>query len=97
MLTKADTVSQGEHESWINILENRTHNLHHGYYVTRLPATKEMAQSWEQTQVTEENFFKSHEVWCKIDKHRTGTQNLARAASMLLTQMIEETWVSSRM
>jgi hypothetical protein len=91
VLTKADTVSQGEHESWINILENRTHKLHHGYYVTRLPATKEMGQSWKKTRETEENFFTSHEVWCKVDKRRTGTQNLARAGSMLLIQMIEET------
>jgi Dynamin central region len=56
-----------------------------------------MGQSWEQTRIKEEKFFKSHEVWHKVDKLRCGTQNLASAASILLTQMIEETLVSSRM
>lgn len=97
MLTKADTVSQGEYDSWISILENKSHKLHHGYYVTRLPTTQEMGQSWEQTRIKEEKFFKSHEVWHKVDKLRCGTQNLASATGILLTQMIEETLVSSRM
>src|SRR5437667_12738822 len=43
VLTKADTVLDDEYESWLNIMNGRSHTLHHGYYMTRLPANlKEM-------------------------------------------------------
>lgn len=92
MLTKADTVPEGEHDIWISILENKSHRLHHGYYVTRLPATKEMDQSWKETQSKEKTFFQSNQSWNKVDRKRTGVENLARALSLRLTQMIEETF-----
>jgi hypothetical protein len=72
-------------------LENKAHRLHHGYYATRLPATKEMGQSWEATRSIEKKFFQSTQPWNKVDRKRTGVENLVFALSVRLTQMIEET------
>jgi len=90
VLTKADLVPEGEHASWIDILENKTHRLHHGYYATRLPATKEMGQSWEDTRRLEKKFFQSTQPWNKVDRNRTGVENLVGALSVRLNRMIEE-------
>lgn len=98
VLTKADTVGEGEYETWLKILKGKSHQLNLGYYVTRLPSQKEITWTWEQAREKERNFFQSAAPWCHVDKNRKGTERLTEALSVKLSQMIGETFTpSSRM
>jgi len=92
VLTKPDTVEQGELDAWQNIMKNKSHPLHHGYYLTRFPKPdeKEMALSLENARKMERDFFVGNNFWNKLDKNRLGSPRLADALSQLLSQMIEE-------
>jgi len=68
--------------------------LHHGYFMTRLPANlKEMQQTWEASREMERNFFTSRYPWNKLDKSRLGTAKLTEALSTRLSIMIEEMYL----
>lgn len=89
VLTKADTVQEGDFEQWSKILNNERHILRRGYYATRLPGpnAKEMGQNWEQARETEKRFF-GHKQWSDF-KDRLGIGNLTEALSVGLAQMID--------
>ena len=91
VLTKADTVQEGDHAQWIKILNNESHILRRGYYVTRLPGptTAEANQSWEQARDNEHKFLKK-KPWSLSDKNRLGIEKLTEALSIGLATMIEE-------
>ena len=92
VLTKPDTVEQGELEAWKNFMKNQSHPLLHGYYLTRFPKPdeKEMALSLENARKMEHDFFVGNNMWNKLDRNRLGSPRLADALSRLLSQMIEE-------
>lgn len=84
-------VQEGEHENWLSIMNGRSRMLHHGYFMTRLPANlKEMQQTWEASRDMERNFFNSRQPWNKLDKSRLSTAKLTEALSTRLSIMIEE-------
>ena len=91
VLTKADLVPKGDHDVWLDILNNKSHPLKHGYYVTRQPSAKEMSEnpSWETTQIIECTFFQSQSPWCELDRNRLGTEALTEALSTRLSHMIQ--------
>ena len=57
VLTKADSVGEGEYEPWLKILNGKSRQLHHEYYSTHLPSPKEMNQTWEEARLKERNFL----------------------------------------
>jgi hypothetical protein len=73
-------------------VNNESHVLQHGYFITRLPANeKEMEQSWNQSREMEKNYFQGHQQWNKVkDKTHLGTPNLVEKLSKRLSSMIEE-------
>jgi hypothetical protein len=95
VLTKADTVQQGEHEQWLNILHNKAHRLTHGYYVTRQLSAEQMRNqvSWSQSRELEREFFLSANPWSKERPERLGTERLIRALSDRLSKAIEERFI----
>jgi len=90
VLTKADTVHDGEHAAWLKILRGQSYQLLHGYYATRLPSPKEMDWSWEKIRKKEKDFFRSRAPWCDEDQSRLGHPNLLPKLSDGLSEMIEE-------
>jgi hypothetical protein len=97
VLTKADTLQEGEYDQWIKILNNESHYLRRGYYVTRLPGptAKEMAQTWDESREIERRFFKK-QPWSQLsDKTRCGIDKLKEALSSGLAKMIEQTFSPS--
>lgn len=96
VLTKPDAVGDGEHDLWVRVINNESHALHHGYYMTRLPANeKEMKMDWDQSRLMESNYLTGHQRWGKLDKNRLGTPKLAEQLSKRLSNMIEEMYKSS--
>jgi hypothetical protein len=92
VLTKADTVQDGEHAQWIKILNNQSHMLRRGYYMTRLagPTKNEAGQTWEETRKIEKSFFKKG-PWTQVqDKNRLGISSLTDALSSGLAEMIAD-------
>ena len=92
VLTKADLLQEEDAEKWLNILKGKSYQLTHGYFVTRLPSTKETDSTWEQVREREEKFFQSHKRWNHLDQWRSrfGHQNLVRTLSDLLCERIDE-------
>ena len=72
-------------------MEGTSHPLQHGYFVTRLPSSKEMGQSWEETRQKERNFFQSNQPWNKVNKSQVGVEKLVKFVSGRLSEMIEQT------
>jgi 16S rRNA G1207 methylase RsmC len=96
VLTKPDTVDKADSEIWENIMRAKSHKLYHGYYMTRLPKSDEMAWTPEFARIKEMNFLTGHEVWSKLTKDRLGSANLAKALSQRLSQMIQDMSISPR-
>lgn len=96
VLTKADTLQEGEYDPWVKILNNQSHVLRRGYYMTRLPGPtpKEMAQTWEESREIERRFFKKQPWSQQPDKSRFGIDKLKEALSSGLAKMIEEKFSS---
>jgi hypothetical protein len=91
VLTKPDTVGEGECDIWLKVINNKSHVLNHGYYITRLPKDdKEMQQTPQKSREVELNYLHSRQPWCKVDRNRLGTAKLSEALSMRLSMMIEE-------
>ena len=86
-------MGEGEYETWLKIINGKSHQLNLGYYMSRLPSPKEMTLSWEAARQKERNFFQSKDPWCHVDKNRKGTEKLTEALSVKLSQMIGETFV----
>ena len=93
MLTKADTVQEGDFDQWMKIVRNESHILRRGYYVTRLPGpnSKEMGQTCTEVREVERRFF-GHKPWSEF-KSRLGILKLTEALSDALAQMIDERFV----
>lgn len=89
-MTKPDLVREGEHGSWMRILNHESHVLHHGYYLTRLPADeKEMKLDTKESRLLEHKYLTGHQRWGKVDKNRLGTPKLGEKVSKGLSSMIE--------
>jgi hypothetical protein len=91
VLTKADTVEEGNHEHWLKVINNESHRLRQGYYMTRLPGSsaKEAKQDWDETREIERKFFKKG-PWSETrDKSRLGIDGLIKALSTGLEERVE--------
>jgi len=75
-------------------MKGKSHPLHYGYYMTRLPKSDEITLTPEDAQ-KENNFLTGHEIWGKLDKSRLGSAKLSLALSARLAQMIQEMCASS--
>lgn len=92
VLTKADLVQEGEHEHWLKIINNKSHILHHGYYMTRLPANPTETLQNADARPKEARYFAGHQHWKTADRNRLGIPKLTDALSTRLSIMIEETF-----
>jgi hypothetical protein len=93
VLTKADTVREGDFEQWRKILNNESHVLRRGYYATRLPGpiAKEMEWTWTEARAAEHRQF-SHAPWTQFAS-RLGIPKLTEALSFGLAHLIEERFI----
>jgi len=90
VLTKADSIQDGEFEKWLKVLNGKSYRFCHGYYATRLASPKEMEWSWEKIRAREDSWFRSSKPWFQLNQGRFGHQNLIRKLSDRLSEMIEE-------
>ena len=96
MLTKPDTLQEGEEKGWLDIIEGRKHPLTLGYFVTKQPAPKDVEDkiSHRDARKAEHDFFDNHPVWSKCTdriRSRMGTTCLGTTLSKLLSQLIDRT------
>jgi hypothetical protein len=95
VLTKPDTLQEGEEKGWLDIVEGRKHPLAHGYFITKQPAPKDVEDkvSHRDARKTERDFFDNHPVWSKCAgiRNRMGTSHLGTTLSKLLSQLIDRT------
>lgn len=90
VLTKPDTVDEADSEIWVNIMKSKSHALHYGYYMTRLPKSDEMTLTPEEARKKEINYLTGNAIWGKLPKGRLGSSKLAIALSHRLSDMIQE-------
>ncbi|KAF8311941.1 hypothetical protein DL93DRAFT_2060395, partial [Clavulina sp. PMI_390] len=96
VLTKPDTLQEGEERSWLEVIEGHKHKLALGYYITKQPAQKEVDAkiTHQAARAAERFFFENHAPWstCSANiRSRMGTLQLGRTLSRLLSRLIDET------
>ena len=96
MLTKPDTLQEGEEKGWLDIVEGRKHPLALGYFITKQPAPKDVEDkiSHRNARKAECDFFDNHPVWSKCTariRAHMGTTRLGLTLSKLLSQLIDHT------
>ncbi|EJC99591.1 uncharacterized protein FOMMEDRAFT_92854 [Fomitiporia mediterranea MF3/22] len=96
VLTKPDTLQDGEHKQWLDVLAGRKHPLTHGYYVTKQASPAELQErlAYEQGREREWSYFANQSPWREQDSRvcqRLGVPNLTTRLSTLLSQLIEKT------
>ena len=96
VLTKPDTVDQADTEIWENIMHGKSHALHYGYYMTRLPKSDEINMTSGEAKTKELNYLTGHQVWKKLGIDRLGSTKLANALSDRLAQMIQQMYCPSQ-
>lgn len=99
-MTKPDLLQEGEEKGWIDILEGRAHPLHHGYFITKQPAPKDVQEkiTHEAAREAERNYFNHHPLWSTMSAetcNRMGTVQLGKTLSKLLSRLIDKTCVHS--
>lgn len=96
----ADLVQDGEHDSWIDMLEGRKNALTNGYFASRLPAPDALKKgvSFTEARASEKAFFQSTPPWNGLDsriKGRLGTDALTNYLSEKLGRFIADKCVYS--
>ncbi|KIP02342.1 hypothetical protein PHLGIDRAFT_32230 [Phlebiopsis gigantea 11061_1 CR5-6] len=94
VLTKPDLIQDGEEDGWLKILQGSSHQLTHGYFITKHPSPKELEEhvSHEDAREREEKFFETSPPWSyKLElRSRMGTPSLTRELSALLGALIRK-------
>ncbi|KAJ7099999.1 P-loop containing nucleoside triphosphate hydrolase protein [Mycena belliarum] len=95
VLTKPDMLSTGSkvRDLWLDVLEGRKHQLHHGYYCTRQPDDDERSNNIAPSAArrTEAAFFAKTAPWStSTHQDHFGTDNLVSTLSTLLVQIIHD-------
>ncbi|GAA5967806.1 hypothetical protein JCM11641_005771 [Rhodosporidiobolus odoratus] len=95
VLTKADTVQAGEHDTWIELLTGHKHRLTNGYFCTKQPSPEQLKQnlSFAHARALERDFFKAEAPWNTLEhdaKKRLGVGKLTEFLSDRLGKFIEE-------
>jgi len=94
VLTKPDTIQKGEEHAWLGILEGRSHQLKHGYFVTkqRSPEQLEQGMTFDEARQHEALFFQNQYPWKenKNLRNRMGTPSLTAELSKLLGAVINQ-------
>ncbi|TDL25543.1 hypothetical protein BD410DRAFT_717419 [Rickenella mellea] len=95
VLTKPDTLQEGEEPAWLKVLSGESHPLRHGYYVTKQPNISELEQKLDhgEARQREKEYFASQAPWKSAPpmiRNRIGVPNLTRELSRLLSQLIEK-------
>jgi hypothetical protein len=85
-LTKADTVQEGDHPHWFEILQNKSHYLLLGYFATMLPGPSPKVAPTSIREAAKRFFGKK--PWNQVDKSRLGVDNLVEDLSLRLSKMI---------
>ncbi len=98
VLTKPDTLQPGEESDWLDILHDRKHRLHHGYFVTKQPGPQELLENLDHTvaRKREAIYFANTLPWRNVlqtTKSRVGVPHLTSHLSKLLTDRISEACV----
>lgn len=94
VLTKPDTLQEGEERGWLDILEGRKHQLAHGYFITKQPSPIEVENgiSHSHARLKERQFFDASPIWSTCSstvRDRMGTKQLGARLSILLTELID--------
>ncbi|GAA5883270.1 hypothetical protein JCM16303_007338 [Sporobolomyces ruberrimus] len=95
VLTKPDTLQEGEHGRWIQILRGEKTRLTNGYFSTKQPGAADLGKnlSFEAARAAEKNFFQSTEPWASLPQSlhlRLGTPNLTEYLSDKLSSYIKQ-------
>ncbi|KLO07662.1 hypothetical protein SCHPADRAFT_945077 [Schizopora paradoxa] len=100
VLTKPDTLQEGEEKTWLQILtgerEGAKYKLHHGYFVTKQPALSELKEkiTHAEARARERAFFESTAPWNNLPlrfQKRLGVPYLALDLNRQLIRLIAKT------
>ncbi|KZT61034.1 hypothetical protein CALCODRAFT_447877 [Calocera cornea HHB12733] len=94
VLTKPDTVQDGEEHLWVPLLQNEgPHALELGYFVVKQRSIRQLENrtTFDAARQSEADFFRTKEPWNALSEdlqERLGTPNLTARLSTLLIDLI---------
>ena len=99
-MTKPDTLQEGEHDRWLQVLRGDRARLVNGYFSTKQPGAADLGKnlSFEAAREAEKNFFLSKEPWSSLPaelQRRLGTPKLTEYLSNKLSSYIKQKWVET--
>eukprot|EP01083_Nonionella_stella_P035927 98012_1 len=92
ILTKPDTVEEGTHQKYVDVLQGRAYQLKLGYFACKNPSQMQMKQrlSHSDARRMELEFFRTAPGWSQVtDTSRFGSTPLAAVLSQLLKERIQ--------
>lgn len=94
VVTKPDSLTQGasgKRQMWLDIFHGKIHELHHGYYVVRLPDDEERKKRRREMELLAMEFLSTTRPWTELmSSQRLGIPNFISSISKLLMRIIEE-------
>ena len=103
VLTQPDTLPSGStkrRQQWLDVIEGREHPLQHGNHCTHQPDDDQRLAGVtpSESRNTERAFFRTTEPWAASTcLHRYRRENLVQSISELLTRIISDSSVPSRL
>ncbi|QRV96043.1 hypothetical protein RhiJN_24061 [Ceratobasidium sp. AG-Ba] len=95
VITKPDRIEPHQEGRWIRLITGQEHQLAHGWFCTKQPATHEREQgfTWQDARTQEDVYFRAAHGWSAIaGEHRNnlGTKQLAQKLGKVLTTEVEK-------
>ena len=94
ILTKVDTIEDGTHGTWVNVLKGNKYPLRLGYIAVKNPSQMELNIKYENARENEIEFFNTKNPWKKLKNNgfsdKLGVYNLIKKLSNTLAGLIEK-------
>jgi len=93
VLTKPDRIDVGQHDSWIQLVQNHQEKFKHGWHVVKQSNQQQLEAkiSWEEARRNERKFFDETSPWSALDESvrlRLGTGYLTQSLGTILFGLI---------
>ncbi|CCA70427.1 hypothetical protein PIIN_04366 [Serendipita indica DSM 11827] len=92
VLTKPDRIGNGEHDTWLRLLENQTERYRHGWHCVKQSDQEQLNQgiSWAEARQNEIDYF-NKQPWSTLEesiRSRLGTKFLTQNLGSILFELI---------
>lgn len=91
VLTKLDLVDKGAEDNVLDLIQGTTHTLSLGWCMVKNPGQQDLKRGDDfDRHASEEAFFRTHEIWSKVENDKVGVDSLRLRLVELLTAIVRK-------